>query len=134
MVELFKLDTYGKFDGRIGRRTWWLGQLIICTGIWIPVLLCRVMLDLTANAGAGGSTPSLVGKVVSIAIMLPAIVALYWGIIALHVKRWHDQEKTWRYIFLIYVPIVNIWAFLKLGFLRGTVGPNRFGPDPLAKT
>jgi uncharacterized membrane protein YhaH (DUF805 family) len=24
-----------------------------------------------------------------------------------------------------------LWLFVELGFLRGTVGPNRFGPDPL---
>jgi uncharacterized membrane protein YhaH (DUF805 family) len=25
-----------------------------------------------------------------------------------------------------------IWGFVEMGCLRGTVGPNRFGPDPLA--
>ena len=25
----------------------------------------------------------------------------------------------------------TIWAFVELGCLRGTLGPNRFGPDPL---
>jgi uncharacterized membrane protein YhaH (DUF805 family) len=27
---------------------------------------------------------------------------------------------------------VVLWAFIELGCLRGTVGPNRYGPDPLA--
>lgn len=27
--------------------------------------------------------------------------------------------------------VVGIWMLAELGFLRGTVGPNRFGPDPL---
>ena len=26
--------------------------------------------------------------------------------------------------------VVGLWALIELGFLRGTVGPNRFGPDP----
>ena len=26
---------------------------------------------------------------------------------------------------------IGVWAFVELGCLRGTVGPNRFGPDPL---
>ena len=26
---------------------------------------------------------------------------------------------------------VLVWAFVELGCLRGTLGPNRFGPDPL---
>jgi uncharacterized membrane protein YhaH (DUF805 family) len=24
-----------------------------------------------------------------------------------------------------------IWLFVEIGFLKGTQGPNRFGPDPL---
>lgn len=27
---------------------------------------------------------------------------------------------------------ISIWALVELGFLRGTVGANRYGPDPLA--
>ena len=26
---------------------------------------------------------------------------------------------------------ILVWAFIEMGCLRGTVGPNRFGPDPL---
>jgi len=26
---------------------------------------------------------------------------------------------------------ISIWLFVEIGFLRGTPGPNRFGPDPL---
>jgi len=27
--------------------------------------------------------------------------------------------------------VVSVWLFVQIGFLRGTQGPNRFGPDPL---
>jgi hypothetical protein len=27
---------------------------------------------------------------------------------------------------------ITVWAFVELGCLRGTRGPNRFGPDPLS--
>lgn len=27
---------------------------------------------------------------------------------------------------------VYLWAFVEFGFLRGTRGPNQFGPDPLS--
>jgi uncharacterized membrane protein YhaH (DUF805 family) len=26
---------------------------------------------------------------------------------------------------------ISLWLFIEIGFLRGTHGPNRFGPDPL---
>ena len=29
---------------------------------------------------------------------------------------------------------ISIWLFVEIGFLRGTQGPNRFGPDPLGAT
>ena len=27
--------------------------------------------------------------------------------------------------------VISIWGLVELGFLRGTVGPNPYGPDPL---
>jgi uncharacterized membrane protein YhaH (DUF805 family) len=27
--------------------------------------------------------------------------------------------------------VIMIWAFVELACLRGTIGPNRYGPDPL---
>ena len=27
--------------------------------------------------------------------------------------------------------VIGIWFLIELGFLRGTVGPNQYGPDPL---
>ena len=29
---------------------------------------------------------------------------------------------------------ISVWLFIEIGFLRGTQGPNRFGPDPLGAT
>jgi uncharacterized membrane protein YhaH (DUF805 family) len=28
--------------------------------------------------------------------------------------------------------VISIWTRVELGFLRGTAGSNRYGPDPLA--
>ena len=34
-------------------------------------------------------------------------------------------------IFINFVPIIgNLWAFVETGFLPGTEGDNRYGPDP----
>jgi uncharacterized membrane protein YhaH (DUF805 family) len=35
-------------------------------------------------------------------------------------------------IFWIAGIAVGIWAFVELGCLRGTIGPNSYGPDPIA--
>lgn len=34
-------------------------------------------------------------------------------------------------VLLIAAIVLSIWAFVELGCLRGTVGDNRYGPDPL---
>ena len=34
-------------------------------------------------------------------------------------------------ILLLFVPLVNLWPVVELLFLRGTVGPNQYGPDPV---
>ncbi|WP_084039000.1 DUF805 domain-containing protein [Demequina sp. NBRC 110053] len=46
---------------------------------------------------------------------------------AVTVRRLHDQEKSaWWLLFWFFLPIV----ILVLACLDGTVGPNRYGPDP----
>jgi uncharacterized membrane protein YhaH (DUF805 family) len=27
--------------------------------------------------------------------------------------------------------VIGIWVLIELGFLRGTIGPNQYGPDPV---
>ena len=57
-----------------------------------------------------------------------------WTHLAVFVKRWHDRDKSGWMILLILIPIVNIigffWTLIECGFLDGTIGPNKFGPDP----
>ena len=86
-----------------------------------------------------------------------SIIAIVSGL-ALGVKRLHDRDKSGWWILLFYVvpevlngadarphdsraracwwarsprSVLVIWGFIELGCLRGTAGPNRFGPDPL---
>lgn len=58
---------------------------------------------------------------------------LVWPALAISVKRWHDRGKSGWWVLLNLVPVVGwLWALIENGFLRGTDGPNRYGPDPLA--
>ena len=60
------------------------------------------------------------------------IVAI-WPSFMVGIKRCHDRDRSGWFLLLILLPVIGwIWLLIDLGFLRGTVGPNRFGPDPLA--
>lgn len=48
------------------------------------------------------------------------------------VKRFHDLDKSGWYVLGMLVPLFNIYLAIILLFQKGTTGPNRFGPDPLA--
>ncbi len=66
-----------------------------------------------------------------ILVVLIALALVYPGI-NLGIKRFHDRDKSGWWVLIILVPIIGpIWYFIEAGCLRGTVGPNRFGPDPL---
>ena len=77
---------------------------------------------------------------------------------AIGIKRLHDRDKSGWWILLFYVApsvlggiantceqavgsfvfgvasfAISIWGLVELGFLRGTVGPNPYGPDPLQR-
>jgi uncharacterized membrane protein YhaH (DUF805 family) len=44
-----------------------------------------------------------------------------------------DHPNTPGGILAITVVAISIWLIIQMGFLKGTSGPNRFGPDPLAR-
>lgn len=53
--------------------------------------------------------------------------------LAVTTKRWHDRDKSGWWSLILLVPVIGaIWMTVECGFLHGTDGLNRFGPDPLA--
>ena len=99
------------FDGRINRGQIWLGFVLL----WA--------IDATVGAVAG-FTSSLY-YIVSLVVL--------WPYLAISVKRWHDRDKTGWWVLIWLIPVIGwIWALIELGFLLGTAGPNKYGPDPLA--
>jgi uncharacterized membrane protein YhaH (DUF805 family) len=59
-------------------------------------------------------------------------LALVPASLMLGVKRAHDRNRSGWFLLLSFVPVLNLWPLIELGFLRGTVGTNDYGPDPLA--
>ncbi len=48
------------------------------------------------------------------------------------VQRCHDRGRSGCFGLLLLVPVVNLWAAVELACLKGEVGSNRYGADPLA--
>jgi uncharacterized membrane protein YhaH (DUF805 family) len=61
------------------------------------------------------------------------IVAIAFALVTLSLPE--GEREPWNTIAIIFVfatVALGLWLVLEIGFLRGTQGPNRFGPDPLA--
>ena len=60
--------------------------------------------------------------------VLSMYVFCYFSLYAIAAKRWHDRNKSGLWNLISLIPLVNFWMLIELGFLKGTDGPNRFGP------
>jgi uncharacterized membrane protein YhaH (DUF805 family) len=105
--------------GRLRRRDYWLR--------WIISVVVITILDVIASLLLGQSEGYWPANPVSWVLWF---VSLWIGL-ALMVKRLHDRNKGPVWILVYNIPIVGwIWAFVEMGFLDGTPGPNRYGPSP----
>jgi uncharacterized membrane protein YhaH (DUF805 family) len=82
----------------------------------------------------GSYSVSGVAAIPYLLLIFGYIFALAWSGIAVGIKRYHDRNKSGFWVLIQFVPFIGaIWYFVETGFLTGTPGPNRFGPDPLAR-
>jgi uncharacterized membrane protein YhaH (DUF805 family) len=103
--------TFFSYRGRL-RRSSYFWQIL---AIAFPVAFINVAL---------GDSPESAG--------LGVLVGLGAGILASfpQVKRLHDLNMSGWFYWLSLIPLVNLIFGLYMLFARGTVGPNRYGPDP----
>ena len=125
---------FTSFGGRIGRQQWWLGYIVLMVVVAILITILTMVFGTPVPpeqmAEAGGIEYNLgpVGGTLMVVIMIAAM----WFFLALTAKRWHDRNKSAWWILIGLVPIIGgIWALVENGFLKGTDGPNSYGPDPL---
>jgi uncharacterized membrane protein YhaH (DUF805 family) len=117
------------FSGRITRKQHWLNYVLLIVLIEIVIVGADAVLRLRAPARGLASNFALVFQIVEVV----AFIVIFFGGMAGSVKRLHDRDRRGWFYLLILVPLLGpLWMFIEIGFLRGTRGPNRFGPDPLA--
>jgi uncharacterized membrane protein YhaH (DUF805 family) len=120
------------FQGRIGRKTWWLGYVLPLIGISILATVLDIALGFVSLEDAQPAEGYAVQTSGIGVFGIVALVLSVWGGLAGQVKRWHDRDKSGWFVLVNFIPLVGaIWVLVEVGFLRGTAGPNRFGPDPI---
>lgn len=114
--------------GRIPRSTYWYFQLAFLGVAFIALTIDGVIsMTLGTNDYGDPNYMSCLSFLVALAGILPA-----W---AVSVKRAHDRDHSGWFLLVSLIPFVGgLWLFIELGFLKGTVGPNQYGPDPIART
>ena len=135
-----------KFNGRINRAKFWIAVLVY-TVINVVLAILGIVTDQSGVFQA-------INGMLAIVIFISSL--------AVGVKRLHDRDKSGWYLVLFYIVpsvlvfaailvgtimedsfmiaallglvafAIGVWAFVEMGYLRGTVGANRYGPDPLA--
>jgi uncharacterized membrane protein YhaH (DUF805 family) len=150
-VSLF--DFFFSFRGRISRQSWWLG-LIILFAVTIPVSIWLDPAAFDPNA-TEIKPPSLALTIWSLATCLPTaaitikrlndrdwpswigyllavlfvvlVIANYFGLLLDPDRMAPPEAFAFGTIMLFF-----LWTLADNGFFKGTNGPNRYGPDPLA--
>lgn len=118
--------------GRINRKVYWLSALgLAVASLVLQGLGWASMSPTMSDDGILHLSTGTFGSLMMIIVSLASLV-LAWVGLMLAIKRCHDRGRTGWFLFAGLIPFVGgIWLIVELGFLRGTVGPNRFGPDPL---
>jgi uncharacterized membrane protein YhaH (DUF805 family) len=101
------------FNGRLPRKAFWL------YGVLGPLLVSAMLEMLLGIVGVGERKTEL---------LTTALLA--WPCIAVSAKRWHDRGKSGWWVLILFVPVLGfLWTLMENGFLRGTLGTNRYGDD-----
>ena len=133
------------FQGRLNRKPYWLTNIAVAVGVIILVAIAIVMVGerkfaeafVTMAISSSFSTSRCSGSVSpwapsactiatsrlggsSCSMSLPAVASAIG-----------DQMEYLGFVLHLVAFAITVWAFVELGCLRGTVGPNQYGPDPL---
>jgi uncharacterized membrane protein YhaH (DUF805 family) len=133
------------FQGRLNRKPYWM--TVIATMVIIIVLLLFALILIREHRFEFAG--------LTLALLVILYIPLIWIGLAIGAKRLHDRDKSAWWLLVFYAApgilstagnrledvgfiilhvisfAISVWAFVELGCLRGTSGPNRYGPDPL---
>ena len=114
------------FEGRMRRSHWWAIR-VATTAVFFVLLLIAVGISSAASSTPESKAASGIAVIV---VGLPMLAIYLWVDVATSVKRLHDQDLSGWITLLFFVPYVGGFAaFVMLGCLEGSKGPNKYGPS-----
>lgn len=106
------------FSGRIGRKSYILGQLLMMS--ILAVIVARILaVRGQENATLFWGMALIIGGAIS-----------FWSTLALTVKRLHDLSLPGALVLILFVPTVNFIFAIVLMFLPSRPEVNQYGPPP----
>ena len=148
------------FRGRIGRKTYWLAYFLPLVVISTSVNVLESMLGVPVDLGtqlADLVKAAPISTAVWLLFLWPWMaasvkrlhdrdrsgwmIAAYYlfiitysgflGLAATMIEKPSGAIAIVMIVGFLLAMIISIWLLIEIGFLRGTSGPNQFGPDPL---
>lgn len=104
-------------DGRIGRKTYWLFSLAE-----VGLAFLFYGMDLAFGTYVDQTNIGFFYTLFRLLAIGPTIMV--------GIKRCHDVDHSGWFLLISFVPFLNLWPWFVLPFQAGTIGPNKYGPDP----
>jgi len=122
------LKNYATLSGRARRKEYWMFALFNLIFLIVAAVIDNV-LGTTFKTDSflypSGHFPyGWVYLVYGLVVFIPGV--------AVAVRRLHDQDKSGWYFWVVLIPIAGAIWILVLLCTEGTIGDNKYGPDPKA--
>lgn len=124
-------SNYATFSGRARRAEYWWFLLFVLISIFVLSYIDSAVLGFgSAETTVGDGSVSFsadAGPLAAIFILATLLPGL-----AVSVRRLHDTDRRGWWLLIGIIPLIGSLLLLWFYASKGTVGTNRFGPDPLA--
>ena len=135
---------YAVFSGRARRQEFWLFVLLysilsiisIIAGFWyvgsqvVDMAASNATVSMTEDQMAGAMAGLVAAYGLALIIWVAPQILLFLPYLGVSIRRLHDTDRSGWWFLIVLVPLIGPIWFLVLTFLDGTIGDNRFGPDP----
>jgi len=134
---------FSSFEGRISRKTFWIGIAVLIVAE-LPVYLIAEALQgdrLSAIADLAFIYPEFaiaVKRAHDRDLPIWILVAFFGGeavldlLTVLEMSGSSEQPSVMSLFIAVPFTVLLVALLIELGFRRGTIGPNQYGPDPVA--